>query len=109
MIAFPNTWITVTRGTTTDTFGDTIASGTPVVQHEPAHLTEQRKRVFTEESPEPRIIRFTTCRLNQGVDVKAGDLIKDERTGVLYALDSFMTPGNPVYPTDMVMELKRTT
>lgn len=109
MKARANTRVSILRGTSTDGFGDTVDGLTAVTTGVNASLIEQSQTVRRRDEREPRTIRSTRCRLPAGTDIRRGDRIKDESTGVIYVFDEQVDPGNPVRRTDIRLDLRRVT
>ena len=109
MLAIATCTVSVLRGTTTDVYGDVVDSDTPVITGLPASIIERRRVAFTADTPEPRTVRYITGRVGHGTDVRVNDRLKNEQTGIVYAIDSMSDASNPVIATDIEMELKRTT
>lgn len=111
MTFFATTTVTIFRGNLdADRYGDIEEGVAPIYSGIPASLIERTRRVFAIDSDQPRTIRYTTGRLTAGlVEIRVGDRIRDEQTGIIYALDSFSSPRSPVHTPDIQLELSRTT
>jgi hypothetical protein len=86
----PTTWVTVLRGTATDTFGDQLDSaseaGGDTLTRVRASLIERTRSITTPNSATPRVVRYATARLPVGTSVTEEDRLRDERTGRIYAI-----------------------
>lgn len=109
MLAIANTTVSILRGTTTDEYGDEEPSGTAVYEHLPASLIEQTRTVFNADNPTPRVVRIVKLRLPNGTDLRTDDQVRDERSGIIYWVDDFVTPANGVLAADLSANLRRTT
>jgi hypothetical protein len=112
MMDIANTTISVLRGTTTNAFGDTIPSGTPVQSGIPVFIGETGRKVQDPSSSTPRTIRQVTGRVPAWAGIRNTDQLLDEKTGDTYMILSVTQPptlfGSPgEWP--QVLELKRTT
>lgn len=107
-----NTTVTVLRGSTTNAFGDTIPSGTAVLEGVPAFIGETGRKVQDPGSPAPRTIREVAGHVPRWAGVLNTDQLRDDRTGDTYQVLSVTDPpslfGSPG-EWAQVLELKRTT
>lgn len=96
------------RAETEDSYGDPVSSSVIVASGIPAHLYQQSQRVF-----DPSTGRFTTVtgfgiRVRSGAfDFTANDRVKDERTGLVYSVDSATTTTSPAMAGDVQLTAKR--
>lgn len=104
-----NTRVTILRGTSTDAFGDPVDTLTEVRTGVTASIMEQRKTVTNPVDGMPRQVRFTTGRLPAGTDLRNGDRIKDEKTGVIYMFDASSQVENAIRTNDLRIDLRRVT
>jgi hypothetical protein len=105
----PTTTAAVLRGTTTDSYGDPTDAATVYLSGLPAAIQEQTRRVYGDSAGQDRTIRFSACRLPYGTDVVEDDRIKDETTGVIYAIEELTANTSPVHAADVVLQLRRIT
>jgi hypothetical protein len=106
-MARATTTISILRGdSAADAYGDIEPSDTPVYTGIPASIMERTKHVFTADAPTPMIVRYSTGRVGNSTDLRVGDRIKDESSGVLYAVDGFGKPSSPVHAQDIRIELR---
>jgi hypothetical protein len=103
------TTVSVLRGTSTDEFNDEVDNDTIAASGIPASIMEQTRRVFTQDSQQPRIIRYITGRVPSTTLVEVGDRVRDEATDLVYAIDAMSQPGSPVHTADIRLDLKRVT
>lgn len=108
MQAIPTTTVSVLRGTnpTPTPAGDLIDSLTPVYTGVPASLMERNRTGIDSQTQDPRVYRYTICRLPAGTDVNDQDLILDETTGKRYAISSVSTLSSPVHTPDLRLDLR---
>lgn len=109
MLVRATTKISVLRGTTTNAFGDEVDNFTVAASGIPASLIEQTRQMFTRESTEPRVVRYTVGRVTAGTDIRQNDVLLDERTSVKYIVQAVSGLGNPVRMEDLRLDLKRTS
>ena len=109
MIATPTTTITILSGSSDSEWGDVIEGETERVTGLPAAIHEGALKVQTESDPQARAVRFYTGRLPHGTEVANNERIKDERSGVIYAVDAVTTPANPALEQDVRVDLRRVT
>lgn len=106
MQAFPTTTVSILRGTYTTPAGDTVDSLTPVYTGVPASVMEQSRRGIDSLTQDPRVYRYTTCRLPSGTDVLDTDLIRDEISGKIYAISAVSVLNSPVHVPDLRLDLQ---
>lgn len=106
MQAFPTTTVSVLRGTSTTPAGDVVDSLTPVYTGIPASVMERSRNGIDSQTQDPRVFRYTICRLPAGTDVVDTDLIKDEASGKIYAISSVSTLNSPVHTPDLRLDLR---
>jgi len=111
MIATPTTTVDVLRGTTTNTFGDTVDADTvvPGMTGLPASIIEQRQKVHApKDSPsQDRIVRVFKGRMANGLDVRKGDRLRDA-AGTVYIIDNLYQQANPFWAQDLTFDLSLT-
>jgi hypothetical protein len=76
-------------GTAVDALGDDVADDAvvPGMTDFPLGLTERSRTVFDQSTGTPRTIRVVTGRVPAHFQLEDGDVIRDNRTGKLYAID----------------------
>lgn len=104
-----NTTATVYRGTTTNEFGDTIDTDTTILTGTRMSIIEQSRTVFVPADNENRVVRFVRGRTLSNVDLREGDRIQDEQTGVVYVVEAVVNPGSPYSSGDVRVNLKYVT
>jgi len=107
MISLPTTTVTVYRGSSVDQYGDEDDSNTAVLSKVPCSLLEQRRLVATQDSTQPMIVRYYTARLPYGTDIETGDRLLDEKTNVIYMVDSYAQVQSPFIQGDLRLDLRR--
>lgn len=109
MIATATTTITILTGSSESEWGDPTEGDTERVTGVPAAIHEGALKVQTESDPQARAVRYYTARLPHGTEINEDERIKDEVTGVIYAVDAVTTPTNPALPQDVRVDLRRVT
>ncbi|MEV5710172.1 hypothetical protein [Actinoallomurus sp. NPDC052274] len=105
-----NTTVSILRGTGRNRFGDDVDTGMPVYTGISAYLGERSKQAFDPASRTPRTVRDIVCVVPSWTDVRTTDQIKDERTGVLYAIEDVLNPPSLMgAPVDEILTLRRVT
>lgn len=108
MTLLATTTVSVLTGQGTDDYGDPVDDNTTTAATGvEASIIEQRRTVFGPDDSQGRIVRITTGRLRPGVDVQPGYRLRDERTGLLYAVNSVDQTQSPVGTPDQRMDLTR--
>lgn len=101
----------VLRGETQNDLGDEI-EGDDVVEgldDFPLGLTERGKNVQDPASGTWRTIRYMSARVPSNVVLEPGDRIRDNRTGIVYALDDeTRTPRSISGRASVTLNLRRT-
>lgn len=73
----------------------------------PAAITEKNRRVFDEASGELRSVRYMVGRVSSALDVKRGDRLLDERTGIIYSVSERNAPSRGLAGhVDATLDLK---
>jgi hypothetical protein len=103
------TTVTVTRGETTDDFGDPIEAATVVASGIPASILEVQSRAQRPVEGRTDNVRAYTMRVRTNVTVQRDDRIHDERTGTMYTIDEVVTPVNPAGHAVRRIVLRRVT
>jgi len=106
MQAIPTTTVSILRGTDTTPAGDIVDSLTPVYTGIPASVMERTRNGIDSQTQDPRVFRYTVCRLPAGTDVKDDDLILDELSGKRYAISSVSVLNSPVHTPDLRLDLR---
>lgn len=109
MIALPTTTVTVLRGENTDTFLDDAPKQVPIFKNVPASIIEKRKRVFNQQTQEPRTIHYFVMRVGSEITMKPGDCVFDEQSQLTYLVDDIDYPNsNPTFGQDLIVDIKLT-
>lgn len=106
MQAIPTTTVSILRGTTVTPAGDVVDSLTPVYTGIPASVMERTRNGIDTLTQDPRVWRFTVCRLPAGTDVLDTDLVLDESTGKRYAVSAVSVLSSPVHTPDLRVDLR---
>lgn len=109
MLFHPTTTVDILRGSTVDSYGDDDDTAVVVSPGVPASLTERSKLATLRGSGEPRVIRYTVCRLPATACVAQGDRVRDS-DGVIYTVDSVTRGASFVGGrADLRLDLRRVT
>jgi hypothetical protein len=108
MMGMATTTISILRGTSTDAFGDEIDSAT-VIATIPASIIEQSRVSWSPADGVRREVRTTTGRVAHDTDIRPEDRVRDDRTGVLYAVVNTDQAQNPAMALDLRLNLMRVT
>lgn len=109
-----NTTVTVLRGTAPDVYGD--EQDTAVEAYEmpgiPASILEQTQGGFgtgtrRADSGVERSIRLFVGRVHTRFDVRVGDRLRDDRSGLVFIVDSLAKLVSPVLNDSYKLELRR--
>lgn len=111
MVFLATTRASIYRGQTTPVEGlDPVDNNvTPVAGLEslPASLIEKSRKVYDQTSQQQRTIRWCVGRFTPGTDIRAGDRVKDNRTGIFYVLDELTTkPRSIAGQSDLILDLR---
>lgn len=110
MRARATTTVTILRGDTTNSYGDTVSDNTtPIASGVIAAIQEQNRRVYLPAEGATRIIRTYTGKLPPTTNVQKLDRLRDERTNVVYLINELHQADNPAISLDISVELSRTT
>lgn len=105
-----NTSISVLRGEGVNPYGDRLDTQVPVYTGIPAYLGERSKTSFDPATQTPRTVRDIVCVAAAWTDVRTTDQIKDERTGIVYAIEDVTLPPTLMgAPVDEILTLRRIT
>jgi hypothetical protein len=106
MQAFPTTTVSILRGTTTTPAGDVVDSLTPVHTGVPASVMERNRLGIDSQTQDPRVYRYTVCRLPAGTDILDTDLVLDETSGKRYTVAAVSVLNSPVHTPDLRVDLQ---
>lgn len=110
MWRLPTTKVDIYRGTTTSVDGDEVdVTGVATYLNIPASIIEQSRAVGRRDSDLPRIVREVTGGMPHGTDVRVGDRLRDQASGIFYVVDAARQPARPrsLPPADIVLDLRR--
>lgn len=109
MYALATTTVSILRGTSVDEYGDAYDNGTVAASGIPAAVVEESRRTYDRATQTPRTIRAVRGTLGSGVDVREGDQLRDDRTGLIYAVQAVTQPGGVGMTPDLDVDLIRVT
>lgn len=109
MLAIPTTEVDILRGTSTDTYGDTVDNNSVAASGIPASILEQSRSSTRRADRRPQTVRFFACRLPATTDIQPDDRIRDRRTGVIYSIDNTLHNNGVVIGTDLKLALRLDT
>jgi hypothetical protein len=97
------------RGTTPDPdYGNPVPNNTVALYTDVlASIEERGSRVWDPATQTPRVVRMVTGTVPSTTDILTGDRIRDDRNGVLYAVQNVTRPRTPARTPDVVLDLKR--
>ncbi len=81
------------RGTYTDDMDDVHDTTRPVQANVPASLVEQSSTVSSPETGRSYDVQSVAGLVNGSVDVRKGDRLLDQRSGLVYSVDSVVRSG----------------
>lgn len=103
------TTVTVLRGTAADRYGDEVDTDTVVATRIPVSLLEKPIVGGRPASGRKDTPRGYTMRIWKSVDIRQNDRIRDERTGLTYAVTTDAPSTNPVGLGSTRFDLQRVT
>lgn len=103
------TTISVLRGTVTDRYGDEADSDAVVATRIPASILEKPASGGRPASGRKDTPRGYFLRVWKPVDIRQNDRVKDERTGLTYAVLTEAPSTNPVGLGSTRLDLQRVT
>jgi hypothetical protein len=118
MNAIPNTKVDVLRGTTALPNGDVEDSDTIVITGMPVSIAELIQRVRNEADQKPATIRYYVGRCRGNRDVRQGDRLRDNGTGVVWVVNAVHAGAGEIgsgtrpvsgIASDLIMDLQRST
>lgn len=106
MLGMATGTFTVVRGTSsTDDYGDEVDTQTDHLTGLKGSVIEKTSRVFNPSDSRVVTLRTYTGRFTSGSDIKDGDRLRDEATGVTYLVNSVNSPQGFANKPDMVLDL----
>lgn len=103
------TTVTVLRGTAEDRYGDEIDTDTVVATRIAASILEKPVTGTRPASGRKDTPRGYTLRVWKSVDIQQNDRIRDEKTGLTYAVITDAPATNPVGLASTRLDLQRVT
>jgi len=92
LIAIPNTTVSVLRGSSESAYGDPEDNETVSVSGVLASLLEDNELTSTRAQDRLQQTGLWRLRVRAGTDIRLGDRIKDDRTGLIYVLNDVQEP-----------------
>lgn len=97
---------TILRGTTTtNEYGDEVQSDDPIATHVLGSVLERTRSNYDPQSSRVVTLRNLTARFKSGTDIRDGDRVVDERTGIVFLVNSVNFPVALVNSPDVVAEV----
>lgn len=110
----PTTTITVERNTSPPVTGTEVQgyeslpeNWTPTATGAPADLNEDDQRTWDPSADRMTVREVTRLRARPQLDLQDRDRITDERTGVVYQVDTITTPSSVTHAADIRATLIR--
>ena len=108
MYGLANCSVSILRGTTTDTWGDTVDNGTVAASGIPAFITVDSRSVTDPASQTPRVVQTIRGAVSSTVDIRDTDQLRDDtHGGVVYAVEAVTQPLAAGVTPDQELELRR--
>lgn len=108
MIATATTTVSVYgAASTTDDFGDVVASNVKTAGRIPMSIVEQRILATTANDDRAQVIRFYTGRAPSTAPITSGSRLLDERTGDVYLVDAVSHVASFATTNDLRCDLRR--
>lgn len=107
MYGLANCTISIMRGTSVNSYGDVLDSGSIVNQHVPAFIVVRSRTVFDPSTQTPRTVQTIVGAVGSGVSILDSDQIFDETHSVTYAVESVTQPLAAGITPDQTLELRR--
>lgn len=109
MYALASTTCSILRGTTTNEWGDVIddPNGQVVATGVPVSLSITNTTASDPATQQIRTIRSLTGAIQSDTDIHETDRLRDDTTGVVYAVESVTTPLGPGFRGDLELVLRQ--
>lgn len=107
MYGLANCLVSVLRGTSTDTWGDTVDNGTVAASGIPAFIVVKSKAITDPATQTPRVVQQIVGAVGSNVDIRDTDQLRDDTNGVTYAVEAVTQPGGAGITPDLVLDLRR--
>lgn len=101
------TTVDIYRGETTDSYGDTKDTDSPLYTDKPASIIQQNKTVTNRDTRTPETIRTYTGRVGANVDIQDDDRIRDTKTGDYYLVTGITQNSSPAWTPATQLDLRR--
>jgi hypothetical protein len=109
MYALATCTASILRGTGTDVYGDVYDNGTVAASGIPASIIVRSKSSYDPATQTPRVIQQIVGAVGSDVDIKDSDQLRDDTSGITYAIESVTQPNAPGLTPDLQLELRRVT
>jgi hypothetical protein len=112
MYAIASNVVSVLRGTTTNAYGDEVDdpdNAQVVASGIPAQIVVTSARAYDPTSQQLRVIQTIAGVVQSDVDIVESDQLIDDRTGVIYTVESVTQEGGPGFTSDLELVLRRVT
>ena len=108
MYAIATCNVKITRGTSRNAAGDTVAADTTVVtESAAASISELSNRYWDAANQVPRTVRSLEMLVSSAVDVQPNDRVHDLTFDVKYVVQDVTQSRGPMFTPDKVCTLKR--
>jgi hypothetical protein len=101
--------VDILRGTRTDEYGDDADHDVVVYSGVPCSITDAARRNWDRATGLPRTVRWYVGRFRPGTDLRAGDRVRDRRTGIVYQVDSLAELAPVGGSVDVICDMERVT
>lgn len=108
MIGLATTTASVLRGSTTSVYGDEQDAATVVASGLQLGLMPAGQSGTRSADARPQEVERFRGRMPYGSDVRVGDRLQDERSGLIYLVTGSHQAANPVLAQDLAVDLTRT-
>jgi hypothetical protein len=107
MYALASTTCSVLRGTTTNQWGDVVddPNGSTVATGIPVAITVTSTRPYDATTQQIRTIRTISGSIQSDTDIRETDRLRDDTTGVVYAVESVTQHMGPGFTADLELVL----
>lgn len=106
MLVPPSTFVTISRGTVVDDYGDPAdINSLPIATDVPAAIGRSSVTSQNDASGTPRQISTLSCVVPRGTDVQQDDRLTDQVSGVIYNVDKVNQGTNYGFTADTVLTL----
>ncbi len=107
MITPANTYVTVYRGTELNYAGDEVDIDTPLTADLVGYIAEMGRSSTNYSDSMPRTVRRYVGRFDVRADIRLGDRIEDQTTGMIFTVENVSSARRGMFESDLRAELKR--